>query len=73
MRLFEQAKDFDDGRTMHVRANGEGVEEVVIVYTDIEAPKATAFATVHDLLLTVNPKTAEDGDFQSIAVHARTI
>ena len=41
--------DFGDGRTMHTRAmdadaDGNVVTEVVIVSTDIEAPKATAFA-----------------------------
>ena len=68
---FMEAMDFGDGRTMHTRAmdadaDGDVVTEVVIVSTDIDAPKATAFATVHDLL--VNPKTAEGDDFQSIAV-----
>ena len=43
---FMQTMDLDNGRTMHVRDNGEGVEEVVIVSTDIEVPKATAFAMV---------------------------
>ena len=52
---FTQAMDFEDGRTMHVRTmdandDGEVVEEVVVVSTDIEAPKATPFAMVagHD-------------------------
>ena len=49
--MFEQAMDFGDGRTMHVRKmdadeDGNVVEEVVIVSTDIEAPKATPFAMV---------------------------
>ena len=53
---FAQAMDFGDGRTMHVRemeADDEGnvVEEVVIVKTDIAAPKATAFAKVADQAL----------------------
>ena len=48
---FAQAMDFGDGRTMHVRAmeadaDGNVVEEVVIVSTDIAAPVATAFAKV---------------------------
>ena len=47
---FMQAMDLGDGRTMHVRDErddmGEGVEEVVFVSTDIEAPKATPFAMV---------------------------
>ena len=49
--MFEQAMDFGDGRTMHVRKmdaddDGNVVEEVVIVSTDIEAPEATPFAMV---------------------------
>ena len=48
---FEQAMDFGEGRTMHTRMmeaddDGNVVEEVVIVSTDIAAPKATAFAKV---------------------------
>ena len=48
---FAQAMDFGDGRTMHVRTmeaddDGNVVEEVVIVSTDIAAPTATAFAKV---------------------------
>ena len=46
---FAQTMDLGDGRTMHVRDNGEGVEEVVIVSTDIDAPKATPFADVYEL------------------------
>ena len=46
---FALAMDLGSGRTMHVRAmeaddDGNVEEEVVIVQTDIEAPKATAFA-----------------------------
>ena len=46
---FAQAMDLGGGRTMHVRtmeANdvGEVVEEVVVVRTDIERPKAVPFA-----------------------------
>ena len=49
---FAQAMDMGDGRTMHVLTNeadddGNVVEEVVVVSTDIEEPTATAFATVH--------------------------
>ena len=43
---FMQAMDFEDGRTMHVRDNGMGEEEVVIVSTDIDEPTATPFAMV---------------------------
>ena len=46
---FMQAMDLGGGRTMHVREmdadeDGDVVEEVVIVSTDITAPKAVAFA-----------------------------
>ncbi len=41
---FMQAEDLGGGTTMHVRDNGMGVEEVVVVSTDIETPKAVAFA-----------------------------
>ena len=44
---FVQMMDFGDGRTMHVRDNGKGVEEVVIISSDIEEPTATAFAKVY--------------------------
>ncbi|MYH71142.1 MAG: hypothetical protein F4153_00945 [Acidimicrobiia bacterium] len=47
---FEQRMDLGTANgfagSMHVRENGEGVEEVVIVRTDIAAPKATPFAMV---------------------------
>ena len=62
---FMQAMDFGDGRTMHVRkmdADGDGnvVEEVVIVSTDIEAPKATPFAMVAGQ--TLDTSTDDDAD-----------
>lgn len=41
---FMQMMDLGGGTTMHVRDNGKGVEEVVVVSTDIEAPEAVAFA-----------------------------
>ena len=45
-----QGVDLGEGRTMHVRVNSDDedgkVEEVVIVKTDIKAPKATPFAKV---------------------------
>ena len=48
---FAQAEDLGGGTTMHSRMmeaddDGDVVEEVVIVTTDIEAPTATAFAKV---------------------------
>ncbi len=48
---FMQAMDLGDGTTMHVRMmeaddDGNVESEVVIVSTNIEAPKATAFAEV---------------------------
>ena len=49
---YEQRMDLGGGTTMHSRImeaddDGNVVEEVAIVSTDIKAPKATAFATVH--------------------------
>ncbi len=46
---FTQAMDLGGGRTMHTRmmeadSDGDVVEEVVIVSTDIEGPKGVAFA-----------------------------
>ena len=72
---FAQARDLGGGRTMHVRtmeadANGNVVEEVVIVSTDIDAPKATPFAMVEGQALLANPKTTGQEDFRSIAVAA---
>ena len=48
---FMQAMDLGGGLTMHTRAmeaddDGDVMEEVVVVRTDIEAPTATAFAMV---------------------------
>ncbi len=55
---FTQTMDLGDGTTMHTRtmdadSDGNVVEEVVIVSTDIEAPVATAFGMVMDQGLTV--------------------
>ena len=50
---FALAMDLGKGRTMHVRTmeatdDGDVVQEVVIVSTDIAAPKATAFTKVRN-------------------------
>ena len=50
-KFIKQDVDLGEGRTMHVRTmaendDGEVVEEVVIVKTDIAAPKGTAFEKV---------------------------
>ena len=68
---FVQAMDLGNGRTMHVRemeadADGKVVTEVVIVATDIQAPVATAFATVYEL--DTNPNDATSPVNQSLAV-----
>ena len=63
---FMQMMDFEDGRTMHVRDNGDGEVEIVIVSTDIEAPKATAFAMVH--MLDANPNDATPPVNQSLEI-----
>ena len=62
---FMQAMDLGGGRTMHVRTmdvndDGEVVQEVVVVKTDIEAPKATAFAMVAGQALNVHTDTTND-------------
>ena len=68
---FALAMDLGDGRTMHTRAmeadaDGNVVEEVVIVSTDIAAPKATAFADAHPL--DTNQNDADPAVFQSLIV-----
>ena len=60
---FALAMDLGGGRTKHVRAmdandEGEVVEEVVIVSTDIDAPTATPFAMVPGQMLNVR----QDGE-----------
>ena len=50
---FMQAADLGHGRTMHVRDNGDGEEEVVIVRTDIAEPEATPFGMVEGQTLDV--------------------
>ena len=71
---FTQAEDFGGGTTMHVRTmeandDSEVVEEVVIVTTDIKAPKATAFATVYPLdTSTTDP--ADTSEALAVAVTA---
>ena len=62
---FTQAMDFGDGRTMHTLKmdaddDGNVVEEVAIVATDIEAPEATAFGKVHTLDVRVDGEDATD-------------
>ena len=56
---FEQARDLGDGTTMHVRAmkaddDGNVPEEVAMITTDIEAPKATPFGMVAGQALNAN-------------------
>ena len=61
---FMQPKDFGDGRTMHTRAmeaadDGSVMQEIAIVYTDIDPPTDIPFALVEDnkgrYTLDVNP------------------
>ena len=68
---FMEAMDFGDGRTKHTRtmdadADGNVMTEVVIVSTDIEAPKATAFATVYPF--NANPTDATPPVNQSLDI-----
>ena len=85
---FEQAMDLGHGTTMHVRKmdaddDGNVVEEVVMVTTDIEAPKAVEFGkfqmvtvstdqttttTTTPQELDVNPATTGGSDFQSLNI-----
>ena len=64
--------------TMHLRDNGDGEEEVVIVSTDIEAPKATLFEKVKNpageltQVLNTNPETT-DGDNQSLTIDGANV
>ena len=77
---FVEAMDLGSGRTMHVRTkdandDDEVVEEVVIVKTDIEPPKATAFAKVHTLDVSTNTENdggagTDDDTFEAILVDA---
>lgn len=62
---FIQAMDLGGGTTMHARAmaaddDGNVVEEVVVVSTDIEDPTPTAFGMVHTLDVRVDGETATD-------------
>ena len=73
--MFALYKDLGEGRTMHTRKmeadeDGNVVEEVVIVSTDIAAPKATPFAEVEGQELLANPKTTGGDDHRSIEVEA---
>ncbi len=74
---FERAEVvLDGGRSMHVRAmpadaEGNVVEEVIIVATDIEAPKEVPFSEVH--MLTVNPNEATPPVNQSLQIDADSL
>ena len=64
---FMQAMDLGGGTTMHVRTmeaddDGNVVEEVVVVSTDIGAPKATKFSTVYMLDVDLDPSEDADND-----------
>ena len=66
---FRQEMDLGGGTTMHVRTmeaddDGNVVEEVVVVSTDIAAPKATKFSTVYslDVDLDLNEDADNDGN-----------
>ena len=64
---FMPGDDLDGGRTMLVRTmpaneDGEVVQEVVIVKTDIDAPTATLFGVVHELNSDEDGVTLTDDD-----------
>ena len=70
---FTQAMDLGGGTTMHVRTmdaddDGDVMEEVVVVTTDIEAPKATMFTRVANQKLNENPATTSGMDYRSLRV-----
>ena len=70
---FMQDMDMGGGTTRHTRtlaadAAGNVEEEVVMVTTDIEAPKATAFGEVADQNLHLNPATTDGTDFRSLQI-----
>ena len=76
---FTQAMDLGSGRTMHVRTmeadadnDNDVVEEVVIVRTDIEAPKATAFAKVPGQALNFDLDNTMDADNDGTATNDYT-
>ena len=60
--------DLGDGLSMHILDDGMGVEEVVMVYTDIDAPEATPFAD--EYMLDANAETEDGDDFQSLDIDA---
>ena len=65
-KFIQQDVDLGEGRIMLVRVNSDDadgkVEEVVIVKTDINAAKATAFATVEMLTIDRDLTVDTDGD-----------
>lgn len=76
---FEMAMDLGGGLTMHTRDGEMGMQEIAMVMTDIEAPKAVEFAKwqadaagATPYALDVNPATSGGSDFQSWTVVAGT-
>ncbi len=70
---FTQAMDLGGGTTMHTRtmaadSDGNVEEEVVMVTTDIEAPKATMFTRVANQVLNENPATTGGTDYRSLRI-----
>ena len=64
---FEEVMDLGSGRTMHLREmeaddDGNVVEEIVIVATDIDPPKAKVFTKVYDLDVTKETGSAATGN-----------
>ncbi|MXX10241.1 MAG: hypothetical protein F4Z68_02285 [Nitrospira sp. SB0667_bin_9] len=73
---FKQAMDLGGGTTMHVRTmkadeDGNVVEEVVVITTDIDAAKAVSFGEVENQSLHLNPATTGGTtDFRSLQIAA---
>ena len=70
---FMQAMDLGGGTTMHVRTmnaddDGNVEEEVVMVTTDIEAPRATRFGLVANQILNENPATTGGTDYRGLRI-----
>ncbi len=66
-----EATNVSDGLTMHTRTmdadmDGNVVEEIVMVSTDIESPKATPFANVYTLDADTDADTDTDNDALSV-------
>ncbi len=76
-KKFAEAVNFANGsmqvRTMDADDDGNVAEEVVVVRTDITAPKATKFTTVYPINATTGVNTNMDNDDPDVTYEALTI